>query len=93
MPELCQTPRETPVKHCHCGDAQTHIVGCSAALLTAWGRADCARQRFQQLFFPDGISFDGNRFIGTGATAPAFITCGRLRLEMKIWWTRPGSNR
>jgi hypothetical protein len=26
----------------------------------------------QQLFFPDGIAFDGNRFIGTGVTAPAF---------------------
>jgi hypothetical protein len=24
------------------------------------------RQRFQQLFFPDGIAFDGNRFVGTG---------------------------
>jgi hypothetical protein len=30
------------------------------------------RQRFQQLFFPDGIAFDGNRLIGTGATAPPF---------------------
>jgi site-specific DNA recombinase len=30
------------------------------------------RQRFQQLFFPDGIEFDGNRFIRTGVTAPAF---------------------
>ena len=30
------------------------------------------RQRFQQLFFPDGIAFDGIRFVGTGATAPAF---------------------
>ena len=30
------------------------------------------RQRFQQLFFPKGIAFDGNRFVGTGATAPAF---------------------
>jgi site-specific DNA recombinase len=30
------------------------------------------RQRFQQLFFPNGIAFDGNRFVGTGATAPAF---------------------
>ena len=30
------------------------------------------RQRFQPLFFPDGIAFDGNRFIGIGATAPAF---------------------
>ena len=30
------------------------------------------RQRFQQLFFPDGIAVDGKRFIGTGVTAPAF---------------------
>jgi len=30
------------------------------------------RQRFQQLFFPDGIAFDGNGFIGTRVTAPAF---------------------
>src|SRR5262249_12835268 len=30
------------------------------------------RQRFQQLFFPDGIAFDGDRFVRTGATAPAF---------------------
>jgi hypothetical protein len=30
------------------------------------------RQRFQQQFFPDGISFDGNRFVRTGVTAPAF---------------------
>jgi hypothetical protein len=37
------------------------------------------RQRFQQLFFPDGISFDGNRFIGTGATAPAFSYLREIR--------------
>jgi hypothetical protein len=30
------------------------------------------RQRFQQLFFPEGIAFDGNRFVRTAATAPAF---------------------
>jgi hypothetical protein len=30
------------------------------------------RQRFQQLFFPDGIAFDGNGFVRTGATARAF---------------------
>ena len=30
------------------------------------------RQRFQQLFFPEGIAFDGKRFVGTGVTAPAF---------------------
>ena len=38
------------------------------------------RQRFQQLFFPDGIAFDGNRFIGTGVPAPA-------RIGNEVWWT------
>jgi hypothetical protein len=45
------------------------------------------RQRFQQLFFPDGIAFDGIRFVRTGVTAPAFSTCGTSRPEMKVWWT------
>jgi hypothetical protein len=39
------------------------------------------RQRFQQLFFPDGIAFDGNRFIGTGATAPIFSYLREIRTE------------
>ena len=39
------------------------------------------RQRFQQLFFPDGIAFDGNRLIGTGVTAPAFSYLRELRTE------------
>ena len=39
------------------------------------------RQRFQQLFFPDGIAFDGNRFVGTGATAPAFSYLREIRTE------------
>jgi site-specific DNA recombinase len=30
------------------------------------------RQRLQQLFFPEGIAFDGNRFNRTAATAPLF---------------------
>ena len=30
------------------------------------------RQRFQQLFFPNGIAFDGKGFVGTRVTAPAF---------------------
>jgi hypothetical protein len=30
------------------------------------------RQRFQQLFFPGGIAFDGNGFVRTAVTAPAF---------------------
>src|SRR5690606_33943130 len=27
------------------------------------------RQRFQQLFFPEGMAFDGSAFVGTAATA------------------------
>lgn len=30
------------------------------------------RQRFQQLFFPEGVTFDGHGFVGSAATAPAF---------------------
>ena len=30
------------------------------------------RQRLQQLFFPEGISFDGKDFVRTAVTAPAF---------------------
>src|SRR5207245_2444191 len=30
------------------------------------------KQRLQQLFFPDGMRFDGTRIVGTGATLPVF---------------------
>ena len=30
------------------------------------------RQRFQQLFFPEGISFDGNGLLGTAVIARGF---------------------
>jgi hypothetical protein len=30
------------------------------------------RQRLQQLFFPEGIAFDGKQFVRTGVTANAF---------------------
>ena len=30
------------------------------------------KQRLQQLFFPEGIAFDGNRFNRTAVTAPLF---------------------
>jgi hypothetical protein len=30
------------------------------------------RQRLQQLFVPEGVVFDGNRFVRTGVTANAF---------------------
>jgi hypothetical protein len=41
------------------------------------------RQRFQQLFFPEGITFDGSAFVGTAATAPAF---GYLRGSWEWGW-------
>ena len=30
------------------------------------------RQRLQQLFFPDGVAFDGKRFVRTGLSTHAF---------------------
>ena len=30
------------------------------------------KQRLQQLFFPDGVRFDGKRLVGTGTTLPVF---------------------
>ena len=41
------------------------------------------RQRFQQLFFPDGIAFDGNGFVGTAQPHRPSATCGKSRPEMK----------
>ncbi len=36
------------------------------------------KQRLQQLFFPDGIAFDGKRLVRTAVTTHAFnyLTCG-----------------
>jgi hypothetical protein len=51
-------------------------------LATVWVQASLEqRQRFQQLFFPDGIALDGNRLVGTGATAPAFSYLREIRIE------------
>jgi hypothetical protein len=30
------------------------------------------KERLQQLFFPDGVRFDGKRIVGTGTTLPVF---------------------
>jgi hypothetical protein len=30
------------------------------------------KQRLQQLFFPEGVRFDGKRIVGTGVTQPVF---------------------
>ena len=37
------------------------------------------KQRLQQLFFPEGIAFDGNRLVRTGVTAPAFSYLREIR--------------
>jgi hypothetical protein len=38
-----------------------------------WGQASLDyKQRLQQLFFPEGIAYDGNRFSRSAATAPLF---------------------
>ena len=37
------------------------------------------RQRFQQLFFPKGMTFDGQRFVGIATTAPAFSYLREIR--------------
>ena len=42
------------------------------------------KQRLQQLFFPEGIAVDGNRFNRTAATAPLFnYLGGRVKWLMK----------
>jgi hypothetical protein len=46
------------------------------------------RQRFQQLFFSDGIAFDGNRFVGPAQPHRPSATCGKSEAEMKVWWPR-----
>lgn len=44
------------------------------------------RQRLQQLFLPEGIAFDGNRFNRTAATAPFFkyLAPGESREESVV---------
>ena len=46
------------------------------------------RQRFQQLFFPDGIAFGGNGFGRTAVTAPAFSYLRPIETGKEGWWPR-----
>src|SRR5437667_11172450 len=52
----------------HPGLCRTH----SAARLRSVQASLDYKQRLQQLFLPEGIAFDGNRFNRTAATAPLF---------------------
>jgi hypothetical protein len=67
------------------GEEGVHLAFAERVLPRAadlWVQASLEqRQRFQQLFFPNGIAFDGNRFVGTGETAPAFSYLRELRTE------------
>jgi hypothetical protein len=45
------------------------------------------RQRFQ-LFFPDGIAFDGKGFVGTRVSAPVFSYLRTIEDGNEGWWTR-----
>jgi hypothetical protein len=58
-------------------DLRSDILGFAERVLPRaadlWVQASLEqRQRLQQLFFPDGIAFDGNAFVRTALTAPAF---------------------
>ena len=38
-----------------------------------WVQSSLAqKQRLQQVFFPEGVRFDGKKLVGTGATLPVF---------------------
>jgi hypothetical protein len=41
------------------------------------------KQRLQQVFFPEGIRFDGERLVGTGTTSPVFNYLGAVSDEKK----------
>lgn len=53
------------------------------------------RQRFQQLFFPEGMAFDGSAFVGTATTAPAFsyLRPANVGNERLVDLTRESWNR
>ena len=65
---------------------------CNALDKIWWVQAslETERQRFQQLFFPEGISFDGNGFVRTAVNRASLqLLCGKSRPEMKVWLARP----
>jgi hypothetical protein len=53
------------------------------------------RQRLQQLFFPEGIAFDGKAFVRTALTAPAFnwLEAAELAKVRVVAQTCASSNR
>ncbi len=67
-------------------DTLDHILAFAERVLPRaadlWVQASLEqRQRFQQVFFPDGIAFDGKCFVGTRVTAPAFSYLREIETE------------
>ena len=49
-----------------------------------WVQSSVAqKQRLQQVFFPDGVRFDGKRLVGTGTTLPVFNYLSPISDEKK----------
>ena len=66
-----------PERQAQCGHLGEGILAFAERILPRasdlWVQASLDyRQRLQELFFPDGIAYDGNRFNRTAATAPLF---------------------
>lgn len=56
-----------------------------------WVQSSLAqKQRLQQVFFPDGVRFDGKRLVGTGTTLPVFNYLNPIPNEKKELVGRPG---
>jgi len=56
-----------------------------------WVQSSLAqKQRLQQVFFPDGVRFDGKGLVGTGATLPVFNYLKPIPNEKKELVGRPG---
>lgn len=49
-----------------------------------WVQSSVAqKQRLQQVFFPDGVRFDGERLVGTGTTLPVLNYLSPISDEKK----------
>jgi DNA invertase Pin-like site-specific DNA recombinase len=73
---------QTLLKYCRTHKGKVNFVVAERILSRAsdlWVQASLDyKRRLQQLFFPEGIAFDGNRFNRTAATAPLFKVLGAV---------------
>ena len=51
-----------------------------------WVQSSLAqKQRLQQVFFPEGVRFDGTKLVGAGATLPVFNYLNPPHPQMRIF--------